>query len=62
MNYHMDFDPYVIKERNERMLREVDSLRLQQRLRKDRGSSGSRFVVLARRWVMPLVRAAHLAG
>ena len=64
MNHHMDFDPYVIRERNERMRREVDSLRLKKRLRKDRRSSGSRFVALARRrGVMRLVRAAqHLAG
>jgi hypothetical protein len=65
MSHYMDFDPYVIRERNERMLRELDSLRLQQRLREDRGSSsGARFVALAmRRGVMPLVRAAqHLAG
>ena len=64
MNHHMDFDPYVIRERNERMRREVDSLRLKKRLRKDRRSSGSRSVALARRWgVMPLVRAEqHRAG
>ncbi len=65
MSHYMDFDPYVIRERNERMRRELDSLRLQERLREARGSSsGSRFVALAvRRGVMPLVRAAqHLAG
>ncbi len=33
MSHYMDFDPYVIRERNERMQRELDSLRLQQRLR-----------------------------
>ena len=66
MNHYMDFDPYVIRERNQQMQRELDSLRLQQRLREARGSSSaSRFVALAvmRRGVMPLVRAAqHLAG
>jgi hypothetical protein len=50
MNY-MDFDPYVIRERNEQVHREVNSLRLEERLREDRGrgSSGSRFVALAKR-------------
>jgi hypothetical protein len=48
MSHYMDFDPYVIRERNERMRRELDSLRLQERLREARGSSsGSRFVALA---------------
>jgi hypothetical protein len=66
MNHHMDFDPHLIRERTERMQRDVDSLRLEERLREARGSSSaSRFVALAvmRRGVMPLVRAAqHLAG
>jgi hypothetical protein len=44
------------------MRSEVNSLRLQERLREDRGSSGARLVALARRGVMPLLRAAHLAG
>ena len=61
MNY-MDFQPDVIRERNEQMRREVNSLRLQERLREARGSSGSRFVALARTGVMPLLRAARLAG
>ena len=66
MNHYMDFDAHLIRERNERMQRELDSLRLEERLREARGSSSaSRFVALAvmRRGVMPLVRAAqHLAG
>ena len=64
MNHYMDFDPHLIRERNERMLRELNSLRLKERLREAGGSSsGSRFVAFAvRRGVMPLVRAAqHLA-
>ncbi len=61
MNY-MDFDPYTIRERNEQTLREVNSLRLEERLREARGSSGARFVVLARRGVMPLLRAARLTA
>jgi hypothetical protein len=62
MNHYMDFDPYVIRERNEQMRGEVESLRLEERLREERGSSGSRFTALAKRGVMPLLRAARLAG
>ena len=62
MNHYTDFDPYLIRDRNQQMHREVNSLRLEERLREARGSSGSRFVALARRSVMPLLRAARLAG
>ena len=62
MNHYMDFDPYVIRERNQQMRREVNSLRLEERLREERGSSGSRLSALAKRGVMPLLRAARLAG
>ena len=63
MNY-MDFQPHLIRERNEQVQREVDSLRLQERLReaRGRGSSGSRFVALARKGALPLLRAARLVG
>ena len=60
MNY-VDFDPYTIGERNQQVQREVHALHLVERLREDRGSSGSRFVALARMGVRPL-RGAHLAG
>ena len=62
MNHYMDFDPYVIRERNQQMQREVRSLRLEKRLGEERGSSGSRLGALAKRGLMPLLRAAHLAG
>jgi hypothetical protein len=62
MNHYTDFDPYFIRERNQLMRTEVNSLRLQERLREDRGSSGARLVALARREVMSLVRAVRLAG
>jgi hypothetical protein len=62
MNHYMDFDPYVIRERNQQMHTEVNALRLERLVRQERGSSGSRFVALARRGVMPLLRAAHLTG
>jgi hypothetical protein len=63
MNY-MDFAPHLITERNEQVHREVRSLRLEERLRADRGrgSSGSRFVALAKRGVWPLLREVHRAG
>ena len=61
MNY-TDFDPYVIRERNNQMHRDINSLRLEKRLREDRPSSGRRFVAFAKRGAMPLLRAAHLAG
>jgi hypothetical protein len=60
MNY-MDFEPHLIRERNEQVQREVDSLRLEERLREDSGSSGSRFVALAKRSVRPLLREVHRA-
>ena len=62
MNHYMDFDPYVIRERNQQMQREVRSLRLEERLREERGSSGSRFAALAKRGVRPLLRAVRLVG
>ncbi len=62
MNHYMDFDPYVIRERNQQMQRDVDSLRLKERLREARGPSSTRFVVLVRKGVMPLLHAARLAG
>jgi hypothetical protein len=63
MNNFMGFDPYpIIKERNERTREEVQALHLGERLREARGSSGTRFVALASKGVMPLLRAARLAG
>src|SRR3712207_4805451 len=64
MNHYMDFDPYLIRERNHQMQRELDSLRLREQLREARGSSSaSRFVARAvmRRGVMPLLRACGAA-
>ena len=61
MNY-MDFQPHLIRERNQQMQREVRSLRLEERLRENRGSSGSRLAALAKRGVRPLLREVHRAG
>jgi hypothetical protein len=60
MNY-MDFNPYLYQERHQQMLREDDSLRLNKRLRDDRGSGNSRFLGFVRRSALPLVRQAGLA-
>jgi len=62
MNHYMDFDPYLIRERNQQVQREVHALRLEEQLREEHGSSGMRFVALAERGVRPLLRAVHLAG
>jgi hypothetical protein len=59
MNY-MDYNPDLIQERHRQMLREVNSLRLEQRLRDDRGSNGLNFFALARRSALPLLRGAGL--
>ena len=59
---YRNFDPHLIRERNEQMQREDNSLRLEKRQRENRGPSGTRFVVLVRKGVMPLLHAARLAG
>jgi hypothetical protein len=59
MNY-MDFNPYLTQERRPQMFREVNSLRLQKRLRDNHESSGSHFFALARRSALPLLRGAGL--
>ena len=59
MNY-MDFNPDLTQERRQQMLREINSLRLQKRLRENRGPNGSRYFALARRSALPLLRGAGL--
>jgi hypothetical protein len=59
---HLDFDPYLIRQRNQEIVRGVHSLRLQERLREDRGPRGSRFVALTRRGVEPLLRRTGLVS
>ena len=46
MNY-MDFNQYLVQEHQQQVLREVNSLRLQKRLRNNRASRGSRIFALA---------------
>lgn len=59
---HADFDPYLIRERNEGLRREVRRLQLEKRLRANRGEYGSRFVAFARTATRPLLRVMRLAG
>ena len=59
MNY-MDFDPYVIRERNQQVQREMHALRLEERWRVGRGSSGSQVAALARTGVRPLLRGVAM--
>jgi hypothetical protein len=61
MNHYMDFDPHVIRERNEQMRREVNSLRLEERLRMERTQRGSRLSGLVKRGRL-LIGGARLAG
>jgi hypothetical protein len=62
MNHYMDFDPYLIRERNEELLREVRTHRLEKRLRKECGEpSGWRLVTLARTATLPLLNRIGLA-
>ena len=62
MNYYADFDPYLNWERNERLLREVNASRLEERLRRSRERRGSRLGALARTAALPLLRRTRLSG
>ena len=44
MNHYMYFDPYVLRERNQHLYGEAHTPRLEERLREECGSSGSRFL------------------
>jgi hypothetical protein len=59
MNY-MDFDPYLIRQRNQQMLREVHSLRLEEQLRANARPHASRLIALIQRSALLLVRGAGL--
>jgi predicted dithiol-disulfide oxidoreductase (DUF899 family) len=64
MNYQMHFDPYMrehLNQRDEELLREVEALRLEERLRKNRKVlPGSRLAALVKRGRL-LVSKARLA-
>lgn len=44
MYHYMQFDPYLIRERNEQIRTEVSKLRLEKRLREHHEGSGPRLV------------------
>ena len=56
MYHHMQLDPYLIRECNERMRAEVSKLRLEKRLRENRRPRPSWRFVLALRRMPPLPR------
>jgi hypothetical protein len=64
MNYQMHLDPYMrehLNQRDEELLREVEALRLEERLRKNRKVlPGSRLAALVKRGRL-LVSKARLA-
>ena len=49
MYHHMEFDPYLIRERNQLLFREVQALRLEKPPRKNHKVRGSRLVALTLR-------------
>ena len=61
MNHYMDFDPHLIRERNEQTRREVNALRLEGRLRKAHDPRGLRLAALVKRGRL-LIGGVRLAG
>ena len=49
MSHYMDFDPYLIRERNEQIRDEVNSLRLKKQLRKRHNLHGLRIAAFGER-------------
>ena len=63
MNYFADFDRYVIGERNEGLRREMRTLCLRRRLRKNgEEQPGLRLASFVSKGTLPLLRRAGLAG
>ena len=60
MSYFMDFDPYLIMERNEQINDEVHLLRLKKQLRKSHNLHGLRIAALGE-WGRILIGRAKLA-
>ena len=59
MNY-MDFDPYLVHQRNEEMLREVHSLRLEEQLRANARPRAWQLAALIQRSALRMLREAGL--
>jgi len=57
----MEFDPYLIRERNQQIFAEVSKLRLERQVRKYHEVRGSRLVTFALRLKSPL-HQDHRAG
>jgi hypothetical protein len=55
MNY-MDFNPYMIRERNEGLRQDVSILQLEKRLWENRVPRSSRLIALAHRFALPRLR------
>lgn len=53
---HADFNPYMIRERNEGLRREVSTLRLEKRLRENHEPRSPRLIALARRFALRMLR------
>jgi hypothetical protein len=64
MYHFMGFDPYLIGEHNRQIFREVQTLRLEKRLRKNHKAHDSRLVALILRLksTPQVLRKAELAG
>jgi hypothetical protein len=62
MSYYMDFDPYLIRERNQQIRDEVNSLYREECLRKERNSPLSQVSILVKRGRRLLIGGARLAG
>jgi hypothetical protein len=61
MNY-ADFNPYMIRERNEGLRREMSTLRLEKWLWENHEPKSSRLVALARRCALPTLRKVGLVA
>ncbi len=62
MNHYMNFDPSLIRERNQQIHDEVNSLYREERLRKERNARLSRISVFIKRGRRLLIGGARLAG
>jgi hypothetical protein len=64
MYHHMEFDLYLIRERNQQLFRELQALRLEKRLRRNHKVRGSGLVALAHRLknTLHLLRSVGLTG
>jgi len=64
MHHYTEFDPYLIRERNQQIFGQVKSLRLEKRLRKNHAARDSRLVasILRLKSTPEVLRKVRLAG